>query len=240
MSDIDFLENDGRRFVAVCSGEDYFALPDPREMDFQGVLALLEMEHVIGTPRDIPEWQRARVFELWRASWDLPTFAHARRLAYLVDHYRGAITYDLAVYTHQDLATLWRERRWSHLLDIIDRLPGYSQYGGTVAMDEEHARMVAEALANQDERSENTGPSIIGWTPEVSLLAQVVDAVRGVQHAVVAVNAAKGKTPEAPKPIPRPTTALERALKRSEMARRQRRHDALVARVLPHKAEVKS
>ncbi len=240
MNPIDFLEHGGGHFM-VRFGGDLISLPDPRAKHYQWVLTALSLGHVPGTPGKIPEWKRRLVFERWCAAWDLPTFKDAQRLAYLVDHYRSAISHDLSVYTHFDLGELWRARRWTLLLDVLDRLPGHSQYAAAVAMDEEHAKLMAESLAAReaDPDAKSSGPSLTTWTPEVAMLTNILDAVRGVQHAVVAVQAGK-KAPPPPEPSPRPRTPLEAALRRAEYNRRKAKHESLVARVLPHKAAVKT
>lgn len=246
MKSIDLLEHGGATgtspFALRHHGE-YIALPDPRTRHYQWVLTALQLGHVPGTPGDLPEWKRALVFDRWCAAWDLPhRFEDARRLAYLVDHYRAAMSHDLHVHAHADLGDLWRARRWTLILDIVDRLPGHSQFGATIAMDEEHAQMMAEALAARNKdggEDKDSGPPLTTWTPEVAVLTNVLDAVKGVQYAVVAVQAEKGKAPEPPKPSERPVTPLQRALKRAEFDRRKAAHDALVARVLPHKAKPK-
>lgn len=237
MDSIDFLEHGGGHFHVRFRGE-LIALPDPRAKHFQWVLMALELQHVPGTPDEISERKRQAVFDRWRAAWELPDARDAKRLAYLVDNYRAAISHDLATRTHYDLGTLWRERRWTLLLDIIDRLPGHSWYAATVAMDEEHAKMMAEAIAARRESGEQegdeTGPPLTSWTPEVAALTNVLDAVRGVQHVLIAVNS-EGQAPDAPKPAPRPITPLERAMNRVDFESRKARHEALVARLLPHK-----
>lgn len=239
MNDIDLLEHGGGHFMVRLDGE-LISLPDPRTQHYQWVLIALQLGHVPGTPGAIPEWKRGLVFERWCAAWDIPDFQGARRLAYLVDKYRSPIASDLQTHAGVDLGELWRARRWRHLLDIIDHLPAHSWYAATVSMDEEHAKMMAESImaqrdANPDSNTlESQGPSLTSWTPEVAALTNVLDAVRGVQHAVIAVQAGK-KAPEPPKPAPRPVTPLERALKLAEFSRRKAKHEALAARVLPHK-----
>lgn len=237
MKNIDFLEHGGGHFCVRHHGE-IIPLPDPRAMNYQEVLAALYIGHAPGTPGDLKEWQRRRVFERWCAAWDLPPFGDAQRLAYLVDHYRPAIAHDLQIYAQTDLGELWRARRWTLLLDILDRLPAHSWYAASVSMDEDHAKMMAESIAARQaagDEPDTKGPSLTTWTPEVAILTNVFDAVRAVQHAVVAVNAEKGKVPEPPKPSPRPVTPLERALKRAEFERKKSSHQALVKRLLPHK-----
>ena len=243
MKSIDFLEHGGATgaspFAIRVNGE-IISLPDPRSKHYQWVLLALHIGHVPGIPFGIPDWQRRLAFEHWCAAWDLPDIANAKRLAYLVDHYRPAISNDLRVYANTDLGDLWRARRWTLLLDVIDRLPAHSWYSSSVAMDEEHARMMAEALeARSGDAVDERGPALTTWTPEVSMLTNVLDAVRGVQHAVYAAQHGK-KAGEPPKPAPRPITALERAMKTASFNRRKAAHDALVARILPHKKSVKA
>jgi len=234
MKSIDFLEHGGGHFHIRHHGE-LIPLPDPRAKHYQWVLMVLNVGHVPETPGNIPDWKRRLVFERWCAAWDLPDFRNAQRLAYLVDNYRPSIAYDLHVHAHSDLGELWRARRWTMILDILDRLPAHSWYASSVSMDEDHARMMAEAIVaqNQDgERESHSGPSLTTWTPEVAALTNLLDAVRGVQHAVVAVQAGK-RAGEPPKPAPRPTTPLEQALKRAEHQRRKAKHEDLVARLVP-------
>lgn len=238
MDDIDALEYGGRPFVYTHNGET-IETPDPRTLHYQRLLLALRVRHVPGTPDDLPDWKCDLVFARWQAAWELPSFENGRRLAYLIDHYRGAIVYDLMTYAQADLGDLWRERRWLLLLHLLDRLPTYSQFASAVAMDEDHAKMVAEAIQAQRERegadAKPAGPALTTWTPELAMLTNLLDAVRGVQHAVVAVNSSKGKTPEPPKPSPRPRTPLEDILRTLEYQRRKAAHESLVARVLRKK-----
>lgn len=241
MKSIDFLEHggasDAARFAVVLDGESYW-MPDPRAEHYQQVLLALRLEHVPETP-DCLEWQRRLVFDRWRAAWDLPEFSSARRLAYLVDHYRSAAAFDLRATAGVDLGDLWRARRWTHLLDLLDHLPAHSQFNSTVSMDEEHAKMMAESLAAREDIGESDteakGPALNTWTPEMAALTNIFDAVRSLTHTLIAVNSSKGKVPDPPKPAPRPVTPLARATARAKFERRKAAHEALVARVLPHK-----
>lgn len=243
MKSIDSLEHGGATAAspfAIRHEGEYIPMPDPRTWHYQKVLMALALEHVPGTPGNIAEWKRHLVFEHWCAAWELPDFQQARRLAYLVDNYRAAISNDLAC-LGLDLGELWRGRRWLLLLDVIDRLPAHSWYASAVSMDEEHAKMMAQAIESRRENStaaEDTGPALTTWTPEVAVMTNVLDAVRGVAHAVMAAQHGK-KAGEPPKPAPRPVTPLERAMRQAAFERRKAAHESLVARVLPHKAAVK-
>lgn len=240
MKSIDLLEHGGGNFAVRHLGMIWNA-PDPREMHYQRVLITLNLEFVDLGIVGLSEWKNRAIFERWCAAWDLPSFNDARRLAYIVDHYRSALSHDLATYAGEDLGRLWRERRWIKLLDLIDHLPAHSHYSATVANDEDHARMVAEAIQARrasGEPVEDRGPSLVGWTPEVAAITRLIDATNAVRHAVIAVQVGK-KAGAPPEPERRPKSALEKALKRAEFNRRKAAHEALVARVLPHKAAVK-
>jgi hypothetical protein len=69
----------------------------------------------------------------------------------------------------------------------------------------------------------------------VRILTDIFDAIRSLQHTTVAVQVPKGKAGDPPPPSPRPKSLLAGETKRAEFARRKAAHDALAARVLPHK-----
>ena len=103
-----------------------------------------------------------------------------------------------------------------------------------MANDEEYAEQVAKAISeSQQQGGEKASVPLHTWTPEVAALTDLRDAVMWVRHAVLQAAGAKGlKTPE---PALRPQTPLQRARERGEFKRRQTKHEALAARLLPHK-----
>lgn len=225
---------DGQRYVVV----------DPADLAWEDLLRVLFEEHVPGTPR-MSEARRTELFRAWVAHYDLPTFNDARRLAYNVNRYTRTLENDLRIHARVALGPLWRERRWSELLNAIDYLPSHSHYGEAVANDPEHAAMLAQALAERadgaaagSEDDAESSPPLHTWDPTVNVLTNILDAVRGVQFAVVASNyEGKGKKPEPPTPSPRPKTVMDRARKQAVYDRKLAKHKALTARMLPHKAE---
>jgi hypothetical protein len=213
------------------------ALSSPADLNFQQVLAALKDPRHLTYVR-MAEWKRAALRDQWAARYDLPEFRQAQRLCYVVDRYSAALTYDLHSHAGVDLLELWHARRWRTLLDIIDRLPSYSTYAATVATDEEHAKMLAEAMAERKREEGDDaekGPPIHTWTPEVEALFGLRDDVRNLGYVIRATNGDKSAKP--PKPLPRPMSALQEAMKRAEFKRREKEHKSLVARFLPHKAQ---
>lgn len=212
--------------------------PDPAALHFEDLMLLMRERDLIIIPR-MAAWMPDVVFERWAAHHDLPSFEQAQRLAYVVNRYRDTLEHDLHIHARVDLTTLWRERRWRFLLNLIDHLPRNSFYSEAVANDPEHARMLAEAQAQHadDTRDEEgpSGPPMHTWSAEVAAIVDLTDAVRRVEYAVVAVQADKGKGPKPPEPLPRPVSILDRERKRAAYDVRKARHDKLAARMLPHK-----
>lgn len=211
---------------------------DPADLDFEDLLFILSKQDLIVIP-PMPIWMPPVLFERWSAHFDLPTFEQAQRLAYVVNRYRDVLEHDLHVHSRADLTSLWRSRRWRFLLNLIDHLPRHSYYSETVSNDPEHAAMIERAMAAQDGDEDSNdgpvGPPLRDWTPEVAAIVDLTDAVRRVEYAVVAVQAEKGKGPQPPEPLPRPSSIADRAAKRARYARRKAKHDKLALRMLPHK-----
>lgn len=130
---------------------------------------------------------------------------------------------------------MWLSRRWGQLLRFIDRLPTTSYYHQALANDEEYAAKLAEHYVESDEKP--AGPSLTKWTPEVEMLARVVNELRILNAAFVMANSSGNAAKPKPEMLHGPTTALQRALAQRRHAERERKHQALVARVLPHKRQ---
>lgn len=155
------------------------------------------------------------------------------RLTYILAKYWQAIEADFArVYPQHDVGTLWRSRRWRLLLNLIDHLPQNTWYQAAVSTDVEHAMMVLEAQKEAKKRKRPgdapPGPSLAIWSPEVDMLAKVVDAIGWTTFAVAK---SQGGKPKEPKAVPRPATAMEVARLRIK----QRDHETMKARLLPQR-----
>lgn len=95
----------------------------------------------------------------------------------------------------------------------------------------------AQERSKKEGKPEEWAPPLASWSPEVGLLADVVDAVNQVRITLVAANLERGKTPPPFKPYPRPRSALEKVRKVSEYERRKASHEALVARLIPIRSQ---
>lgn len=211
-----------------------FTLPHPARMTVEDIYVALYSGLLREMPRTMTPRQTDALFERWVARHDLPDFNGLQRLLYAVDKHRRVLEFDLIDHLSVDLVSLWKQRRWGHLLNLIDHLPRESWYVEATSNDEEYAAMVAKAAADAEADGQDHHPPLRTWSPEASLLADVVDAVRNVSTTLVAVNGGK---PSQPDRTPRPQTAMEKAQKEAVQARKKRRHNSLVARMLPHKAK---
>lgn len=117
---------------------------------------------------------------------------------------------------------LWQRRDLRYLLNLIDHLPRDSFFSEAVAQDEDHARML---LAHPSSRGSTAyAPPLSTWSPEVELLTSILDAVQTA--GIMSANVQGAKLP-APKPAPRPRTAVERLRTRAALEQ----HESLVARL---------
>lgn len=239
MDNLDLVEAARGGPLTIRHAGQTWVAPDPAALPYQQVLLTLAAGRLRCAPAGMAEWKQDLLFERWVAHHGLPNLQSAQRLAYLIDNYRSAIVSDLVVYCNgADLGKLWRERKWLLLLDLIDHLPGHSWYASSVNDDEEHAKMLAESLAEResDGDTEAAAPALTTWTPEVAAITRVLDAVNQLTYVLTVVNTSKGPQPKPPKPAPRPRSPLEKALDSAKRAKRQAKHESIVSRMLPHKA----
>lgn len=113
------------------------------------------------------------------------------------------------------------------LLELIDQLPSASRFNEAVLNDLEFARVVV---------AQESGDDASAWAPKISefdlhamLLRDVIQALQGVQVAVIA---ASGNKPPKMQSYPGPRTALDEA--REELL--QEWADDLIGKLTPHAA----
>lgn len=236
MDDLDALDRVGVGPFRFDHEGQRWLTPDPSTIGWERLMQALQQQIIPGTPR-MEKWRANRLFERWRQHHDLPDFDHARRLAFLVGRYRRQLEVDLRVVYREDLTTLWSSRRWRALLNLIDHLPRNTYYSEAVANDEEHAKALAEAAEARrgETEGEDPGPPMHLWDQNAAMTAELIDAVHGLTFTVAAANGAKNLKP--PNPYTRPKTAIDKMKRQVYAANRQKQHEALVARLLPHKAE---
>lgn len=92
-----------------------------------------------------------------------------------------------------------------------------------VSQDDE----VAAQLAKRAPSTGEAGPALTEWSAEVQHLAVIADALLSLRSLFLQVNGAKGVKP--PPPLPRPTTALQRA----KRAQRDAVRSHVMSRLLP-------
>lgn len=119
---------------------------------------------------------------------------------------------------------LWRQRRWRRLLNLIDHLPANSFMNQALVNDEAYARLVKAERKKLEASGQkaDSSPSMATWSPEMNLLAVIVDKLS------VLIEIQKTK-PSRPVQYPRPKTAFDR-LEVSEM---REIHDRLTAALVP-------
>lgn len=86
-------------------------------------------------------------------------------------------------------------------------------------------------MAARKDDGSTWAPPMVTWSTEADLLATAIEEIRRLTFYTRAVAGDK-KAPK-PEPYPRPRTAFRKA----EHATRKERHEALAARLLPHKAK---
>lgn len=237
MSPLEHLEHArGGTLIYRVNGEIY-EMPNPLDMAPLQIVDSLQRGYVSVWMRGVPIWKQRTLFEAWVARHDLPDASGARRLYYLMDRYTDAIAYDLQAHLHLDLGVLWRGRRWRTLLAYIDRLPHHSYFAEAVSLDEDHARMLAEAEADlpDGEKATKQTPPLRTWTTEVAVLTKILDAIRHLDYVTVAANSGRGNAGTPPEPSPVPASAFDKARQQTTFERKLGKHKALVGRMLPHK-----
>lgn len=157
-----------------------------------------------------------------------------RRLLWVVSTFHEALELDL-LDRGLDLGALWRARRWRLLLNIIEHLPRSSHMHEAMSNDEEYAAAVAQQIVGQKASGDEPpawSPPMHEFTPDVAMLASVLDAINDVRFTLVAVNSAKGQTPQPSPRTPRPESLLTKTVRRAEETVRWRQHESLANRVL--------
>ena len=98
------------------------------------------------------------------------------------------------------MPALFRARRWTFLLDLIDGLPSHSRTISAILNDTDRAELMAETiLAQEDEDVEEESTSLVGQTPEVRILQDIAD---------ILIATAGGKETY-PRPVPVVTAVVE-------------------------------
>lgn len=125
------------------------------------------------------------------------------RLEVILQAFQKPLRADLQETYGVDLPVLFSQRRYKHLLALIDGLPASSRYVEAMYADEEWRQAIE---ANSPDTP--TAPPLSTWTAEVNLLAQVVDSLAVITQTLVAVNGGKARKV---KPVTRPLSKTKQA-----------------------------
>lgn len=130
----------------------------------------------------------------------------------LLGHYRAALRADFQSEYGIDIASLFAQRRYVYLLDLIDGLPTNSRLAAAMLNDPEFAEeMAKQQLERDDEKQDPWTPAFESFGMGEQLLAQIFDGIQALQATQVA---AAGGKPGKPTPFPRPVTEVEKAKRR--------------------------
>ena len=96
------------------------------------------------------------------------------------------------------MPALFRARRWTFLLDLIDGLPSHSRTISAILNDTDRAEPIL-TQENEDDDVEEESTSLVGQTPEVRILQDIAD---------ILISTAGGKETY-PRPVPVVTAVVE-------------------------------
>lgn len=180
----------------------------------------------------------ARLRRLWVTQQGLVDGDDLARLLWILRTFRAHVEYDLQHVLGVSLSDLWQHRQWRRLLNLIDHLPRTTWTQSAMVNHPDYAERIAEAMARQRlALAEDDEPStpLTEWTPEVSLLATLVDAVNALRTTLIATNLDKGKQPPKIPSYPRPRTLVSSMVDKKERALAWAAHERIASQLLPKK-----
>lgn len=113
------------------------------------------------------------------------------------------------------------------LFRLLNQFPRTSHYWAAVHSDDDRADELTDQSEGEQDNGRASRPPLETWTQEAELLALIADLL-AYQRADFSQVHSKSHRWRAPKPVPRPETALDRAARRSE----HHRHRDIVAAML--------
>lgn len=226
--DLDQLDAErGGPFTVLVDGEPR-VVPPASALGWKSVVAAATSPHwfsLLAWPADVrlKGWQIEAAQHAWCVHNGLPEPAQVRRLVKMIEDYGVGIQYDLRDKLGVSLGQMWRDRQWRELLDYIDLLPTNSHKNRLMANDEAYMEAVMGAKGGET----SNRPSMADWSPEVSGLARLIDAVNRNTMVTQAVAGVKGSKLSLP-PEPRPQTAADKVSYRKS----QQEHESMNAMLL--------
>jgi len=228
MTAVDALEAEaGGQFIYRWGGQDH-TLVAPAELSWSQLVRVIRDPILfvlqLAEGHRLTIWQIERLRDDWMTHHGLGTPNSVERLAYLVEHYRDAIEYDLDTLpgTRPSFVELWRTRQVRRLLNLIDHLPPNCHTNAAIANNDDHVKMMVEAGLKPAK-----GVSQVYYGSIEQRLDDIADALGALRDVTIAVNSAKGKRTPPTKPRPRPTSAFGRVRHQTRMAQ----HENLMGRL---------
>jgi hypothetical protein len=120
------------------------------------------------------------------------------------------------------------------MLLFIDNLPPNSKVSEAISLDKEHQRLARESLKAAGKELPAYSPPQSQWGMEASLLADLIDAVNVLRHAVIVTSGDGKNKPKPPEPVKRPRNVN----KGVEFAERRAAHERLADKLLSKRGKV--
>lgn len=149
-----------------------------------------------------------------------------RSLAAILQRFGEDLEVDFQVHYRLDLVRMFRTRQWRKLLNFVRKLPANSHYRAAIQVDREMALAAGEPDPNAKWHPEQET-----YSAEVRAIGHLIDEVRQLRQALIAVNSSPGKQLPPVIPYPQPRSVWPEI----EAERRQAKHERLAARILPPK-----
>jgi hypothetical protein len=228
------LEGSGR--FAVSEG-----LTAARDLPWNVVAECVENErafmHHVAPGLSVPAAKIPGIQDAWARHQGLVVGHDLERLLWIVSRFWREIEVDLLQRVGADLGTLWRDRRWRLLLNLIDHLPRASWSQAAMANDEEYATLVSRSILEGPSvrDDEEWSPPLVEMTPEVVVLSTLVDAVNALRTTLIMANSKPGSAPPKIPPYPRPNTLLDKMVASAKRNQRWHAHEKLADRLLPNR-----
>lgn len=116
------------------------------------------------------------------------------------------------------------------MLRLLSRLPPHGHYRAALMDSEEYAEKMLALAPDEDEEEKRR--TLLGWSPERGMLADLFDVMVSIRSVLIAANSKDSRVPE-PQPYPRPEPAIVRVAEEFRAQQAIQRHEDRVRQMLP-------